>query len=134
MMNQQEIQELMEKMQSEGETGEGAVKSVRFPSLKPDGKRSIKSSLSHLDNIEVNIYAELGQTKLKVRELLNLEEGSVLELNKAAGEAVDVYINEKQFSRAEILVSNDYFAVRLNKIARPSKLEKILMPKSSEEG
>lgn len=124
-MTQEEIQAFMEKLQQskdesrEEEKGEGAVKPVRFPPIKPEGIREIKSSLVHFEDITVKIYAELGQTSIKIKDLLNLEAGSVLELNKAAGESVDVYINDRHFARGEILVTNDYFAVRLNKILRP---------------
>lgn len=126
MMTQEEIQQMMEKMQQSQESGSGkcTIKPVQFPDLKPPGGGpQIKSSLSHLEDIQVDLYAELGQTTIKVKELLNLDVGSVLELNKVAGESVDVYINDKHFARGEVLVVNDYFAVRLNNILRPGQLD-----------
>ncbi len=136
MMSEQEIEALVEKMNDLAEaeqTGRATVKPVVFPPLAAaaDG-RGIKSSLSHFENIVLEIYAELGQTKLKIKDLLNLETGSVLELTKPAGEAADVYVNNQHFARGEVLVINDMFAVRLNKILRP--VNRLNGLKTAEEG
>ena len=136
MMSQQEIEAMMKKMNRPAEADESGgttVKPVVFPPLAgaADG-RGIKSSLSHFEDIVLEIYAELGQTKLKIKDLLNLESGSVLELSKPAGEAADVYVNNQPFARGEVLVINDMFAVRLNKILRPAcRLNGL---KTAEEG
>lgn len=121
-MTQQEIKAFMDKMHSnEAEEGEAIVKPVRFsPITPPASGPAIKASLSHLDDVTMDIYVQLGQKVLKVRELLNLEVGSILELDKAAGESADVFINNRAFARGEILVINDYFAVRINNISRGS--------------
>ena len=136
MMSQLEIEALVEKMNepAEAEQAEGAtVKTVVFPPLAdPADGQNIKSSLSHFEDIVLEICAELGQTKLKIKDLLNLQTGSVLELTKPAGEAADIYVNNQPFARGEVLVVNDMFAVRLNKILRPGCQINVL--KTAEEG
>lgn len=126
-MTQAEIKAMMDKMQDdETEEGEATVKPVRFPpiALAPN-EPPIKASLAHLDDVTMNFYVQLGQVRLKVRELLNLEVDSVMELDKAAGESADVFINGKAFARGEILVINDKFAVRINHISRGCNLQDI---------
>lgn len=134
MMDQQEIEELMSKMQKEADSkdsGKTTVKPVVFPPLTLTPQRqSIKSSLTHFEDIVLDIYAELGQAEMKIRDILNLEKGSIIELNKPAGESSSIYINNHPFAQGEVLVINDLFAVRLNKIIQPAK--KCL--KKNEEG
>lgn len=135
MMNQEEIMALMAKMNeesSQGEMGGSTVKPVAFPPIqRPAGRLAIKATLGHFEDITMDIFVELGQTKLKVKDLLKLDVGSVIELNKSAGEAVDVYINGKSIAKGEVLVINDNFSVRLSKISRPGAGKK---PKPVEEG
>lgn len=123
MMSQEEIHSFMAKMQQNEQEEEATVQPVRFPPIKPpsQGMPPIKASLSHLEDVTMEIYAELGQTCLKIRELLNLNVGSVIELNKAAGDTANVYVNNQPFAKGEILVINDYFSVRLTQITQPSK-------------
>ena len=121
-MTQQEIKAFMDKMHSsESDEGEATVKPVCFPPIAPPSSGpAIKASLTHLDDVTMDIYVQLGQAVLKVRELLNLEVDSIVELNKPAGESADVFINNRAFARGEILVINDHFAVRINNISRGS--------------
>jgi flagellar motor switch protein FliN/FliY len=126
MMTEEEIQSFMAKIQDadKDEEGEATVKAVRFPPIaSPQMGQPIKASIMHLEDVMMDIYVELGQSRVKIKELLNLEAGSVLELNKPAGESVDIYINKKPFAKGEILVINDNFAVRLNKIVRINRLK-----------
>ncbi|MEG6617320.1 FliM/FliN family flagellar motor switch protein [Peptococcaceae bacterium 1198_IL3148] len=136
-MSEEEIQSFMAKMQDlkREEESEAAVKPVRFPPITSSQPGpSIKASLMHLEDVTMEIYVELGQARIKIKDLLNLETDSVLELNKSAGESADIYINSKPFARGEILVINDHFAVRLNKITRHDKLAACSQPKEQIEG
>lgn len=101
---------------------EFSIRKVRFPSLEAvNGKGGVKTSLSHLGDVNINIIVELGQATLKVREVLGLAEDSVIKLNKAIGEVVDVIIDRHYFARGEIVVINDSFGVRINSINRSHK-------------
>lgn len=72
-------------------------------------------------DIPLRVTVELGRTKMPVSELLNLTQGSVIELAKLAGEPMEVYVNEKLIARGEAVVVNEKFGVRLTDIISPSE-------------
>jgi flagellar motor switch protein FliN/FliY len=65
------------------------------------------------------VKIELGRTRMLVEDVLRLGEGSVVELDKLAGDPVDVYVNDRRVARGEVLVLNDNFCVRINEILAP---------------
>lgn len=67
-------------------------------------------------DIPLRVTVELGRTKMAVSELLNLGQGSVIELNKLAGEPMEVLVNDKLIARGEAVVVNEKFGVRLTDI------------------
>lgn len=67
-------------------------------------------------DIPLRVQVELGRTKMAVSELLNLGQGSVIELNKLAGEPMEVLVNDKLIARGEAVVVNEKFGVRLTDI------------------
>lgn len=69
-----------------------------------------------LGDVALNVKIELGRTKMLVEDVLSLAEGSVVELDKLAGDPVDVYVNDRHVARGEVLVLNDSFCVRINEI------------------
>ena len=69
-----------------------------------------------LKDVELNVKIELGRTKMLVEDVLKLAEGSVVELDKLAGDPVDVFVNDQLVARGEVLVLNDNFCVRINEI------------------
>ena len=75
-----------------------------------------KSSIEMLNDVELTVKIELGRSELTVDEVLKLNNGSVVELNKLAGDPVDVLVNEQLVARGEVLIINDNFCVRLNEI------------------
>jgi flagellar motor switch protein FliN/FliY len=72
-------------------------------------------------DIPLKLTAELGRTKMLVSELLNLSQGSVIELNKLAGEPMEVLVNDKLIARGEAVVVNEKFGVRLTDIISPQE-------------
>jgi flagellar motor switch protein FliN/FliY len=70
-------------------------------------------NLKMILDIPLKVTVELGRTKLIVSELLNLGQGSVIELNKLAGEPMEVFVNDKLIARGEAVVVNEKFGVRL---------------------
>ena len=72
-------------------------------------------------DIPLKLTAELGRTKMLVSELLNLGQGSVIELNKLAGEPMEVLVNDKLVARGEAVVVNEKFGVRLTDIISPQE-------------
>lgn len=78
-------------------------------SRKPEG-------IDLLADVNLNVRIELGRTRMLVEDVLRLGEGSVVELDKLAGDPVDVYVNDRYVARGEVLVLNDNFCVRINEI------------------
>jgi flagellar motor switch protein FliN/FliY len=69
-----------------------------------------------LNDVNLNVKIELGRTRMLVEDVLRLAEGSVVELDKLAGDPVDIYVNERHVAKGEVLVLNDTFCVRVNEI------------------
>lgn len=78
-------------------------------------------NLGMIMDIPLKLTAELGRTKIIVSELLNLGQGSVLELNKLAGEPMEIYVNDKLIAKGEAVVVNDKFGVRLTDVISPKE-------------
>ena len=73
-------------------------------------------SIDMLSDVDLNVKVELGRTQLTVDEILRLTTGYVVELDKLAGDPVDILVNEQLIARGEVLVVNDSFCVRVNEI------------------
>jgi flagellar motor switch protein FliN len=69
-----------------------------------------------LGDVELDVKIELGRCQMYVGDVLRLSPGSVVELDKLAGDPVDVYVNERLVARGEVLVVNDNFCVRVNDV------------------
>lgn len=69
-----------------------------------------------LNDVNLRVKIQLGKTRMLVEEVLKLGEGSVVELDKLAGDPVDVYVNERLVARGEVLVLNDNFCVRISEV------------------
>jgi flagellar motor switch protein FliN/FliY len=74
------------------------------------------SAIDLLADVDLNVKVELGRSRLLVEEVLRLGPGSVVELDKLAGDPVDVFVNERLVARGEVLVLNENFCVRINEI------------------
>jgi len=81
------------------------------------------SSIDLLRDVELNVKIELGRSRMLVEDVLKLGEGSVVELDKLAGDPVDVFVNNRLVARGEVLVLNDNFCVRVNEIVAGAKEE-----------
>ena len=85
-----------------------------------------KRELDFILDIPLDVSAELGRTRLLINELLQLGQGSVIELNKLAGEPLEIYVNGKLVARGEAVVINEKFGVRLTDIISPMERVKQL--------
>lgn len=74
------------------------------------------ATLSLLDDVNVHVRIELGRTRMLIEDVLKLNEGAVVELDKLAGDPVDVFVNDRHVARGEVLVLNDSFCVRISEI------------------
>jgi flagellar motor switch protein FliN/FliY len=87
-----------------------------LPSLNRAIGKQISGPIELLKDVDLNVKIELGRTRMLIEDVLRLAEGSVVELDKLAGDPVDVYVNEQLVARGEVLVLNDNFCVRINEI------------------
>ena len=86
--------------------------------------------LDFILDIPLELSVELGKTKMLVNDLLQLAQGSIIELNKLAGEPLEVYINRKLIARGEVVVVNEKFGVRLTDVITPIDRVKSLASES----
>ncbi|WP_035238670.1 flagellar motor switch protein FliN [Desulfobacter vibrioformis] len=90
--------------------------------LETESRHGEEHSARELDfilDIPLELSVELGKTKMLVNDLLQLAQGSIIELNKLAGEPLEVYINRKLIARGEVVVVNEKFGVRLTDVITP---------------
>ena len=86
-----------------------------------------KQKLKFILDIPLQLTVELGRTSMLVKDVLQLNQGAVVELSKLAGEPLDVFINSKLVARGEAVVVNEKFGVRLVDVVSPNeRVEKIL--------
>ncbi|MBC23877.1 MAG: flagellar motor switch protein FliN [Phycisphaerae bacterium] len=69
-----------------------------------------------LDDVNLDVRIEMGRTRMLIEDVLKLKPDSVVELEKAAGDPVDVFVNGRLIARGEVLVLNDNFCVRINEV------------------
>ena len=81
----------------------------------PDGVENLKV----LENIDVMLTVEVGRTEITIRDLLRLNEGSVVELDRLAGDPLDIMVNNTKIAKGEVVVVNEKFGVRLTDIISP---------------
>lgn len=78
-----------------------------------------KSDLAFIMDVPMIVSVELGRTVTTLKNVLQLKEGSVIELEKLAGEPLEVYINKNMAARGEVVVVNDKFGIRMTDIITP---------------
>ncbi|BEV71695.1 MULTISPECIES: flagellar motor switch protein FliN [unclassified Paludibacterium] len=87
----------------------------------PDTSGNVPSNLDMILDIPVQLTVELGRTKIAIRNLLQLAQGSVVELDGQAGEPMDVLVNGCLIAQGEVVVVNDKFGIRLTDIITPAE-------------
>jgi flagellar motor switch protein FliN/FliY len=85
----------------------------------PVQKKQLGRNLEFILDVALQVTVEVGRTRMTIQDLLRLGQGSVVELEKLAGEPLDIYINGKQVARGEAVIVNDKFGVRLTDIISP---------------
>jgi flagellar motor switch protein FliN len=89
---------------------------LSVPTFGAGNEAGTAGGIDLLGDVNLNVKIELGRTKMLVEDVLRLAEGSVVELDKLAGDPVDVYVNDRHVARGEVLVLNDNFCVRISEI------------------
>jgi flagellar motor switch protein FliN/FliY len=96
---------------------------AQFSNVQDTGKPTEQKGLDFILDIPLQISVELGRTHMLINDLLQLGQGSVVELSKLAGEPMEVLVNQKLLARGEVVVVNEKFGIRLTDIISP--LERI---------
>jgi flagellar motor switch protein FliN len=98
----------------------------------PGGKVEAKDSVGPQKNIDflldvpLEISVEVGRTRILVRDLLQMQDGYVVELDKSAGKPLDLYVNSKLIAKGEPVLVNDKFGLRLTDVISPAeRIEKL---------
>ena len=105
-------------MSDENQMGEG---------LSPgEARLNDKYDMDMILDIPLNVKVELGQVKMLINDLLQLGQGSIIQLNKSVGEQLDIYIAEKLIAKGEVVVVDDKFGIRVTDIVSPFERVKSL--------
>lgn len=100
---------------------QGLSESVNGTSVEQGKSHDEKMDL--IMDIPVTVSVEIGRTKLNIRNLLQLQQGSIVELDRMAGEPLDIFVNKTLVAHGEVVVVNDKFGVRITDVI--SKTERI---------
>lgn len=88
-----------------------------FDELTPSPKTApVHPELEFILDIPLEVSVEIGRTRMLIKDLLKLNQGSIIELDKFAGEPVEIYVNGKLMAKGEVVVVNDRFGVRVTEI------------------
>lgn len=109
------------RTQSLGADVEARTPDFTEMSASAAGALAGSGSLEHLLDVNCTVTAELGRTKMSIGDVLKLNVGSVIELNRLVSEPVDVLVQGVLLARGEVVVVNDRFAIRIKEIVEPRK-------------
>jgi flagellar motor switch protein FliN/FliY len=94
--------------------------------MKQEGDLKQASNLGFILDLPLEVSVELGRARILISDLLQLGQGSVIELGKLAGEPLEILVNQKLVARGEVVVINEKFGVRLTDILSPAERVKQL--------
>ena len=77
--------------------------------------------LNLLKDLQLNVFIELGRTKMQIKDILELERGYVIELDKLASEPVDIFVNNKKIAEGEVVVIDKHFGIRIINLSETSE-------------
>jgi len=109
-------------MQGMGMPGMGAptnVQTVQFPNLMPRPMPHEAGNIGLIMDVFMEMTVELGRTRKLIKEILSMGEGTIIELDKLAGEPVDILVNHKLIAKGEVVVIDENFGVRVTEIVSP---------------
>ncbi|RJP65604.1 MAG: flagellar motor switch protein FliN [Ignavibacteriales bacterium] len=94
------------------------ARKAEFTSLDESTRKGYFSDdkLEFLKDVNLNVYIELGRTKMQIKDIIELERGYVIELDKLASEPVDVFVNNKKIAEGEVVVIDKHFGIRITNL------------------
>ncbi|MGH2470771.1 MAG: flagellar motor switch protein FliN [Chloroflexota bacterium] len=103
------------------EPKDAVVRPVQFSSFASQSEGANMTNIDLILDVQLRVSVELGRKLMSVRDILALGPGSVVELDKVAGEPVDVLVNDRLIATGEVVVADDNFGVRITDIVNPAK-------------
>jgi len=100
-------------------SGPANVQSVQFPTLMPRMSSQEQGNIGLIMDVYMEMTVELGRTRKLIKEILGMGEGTIIELDKLAGEPVDILVNHKLIAKGEVVVIDENFGVRVTEIVSP---------------
>ncbi len=100
---------------------EVAPDTIQEPNQDTKPEREGVENLKVLENIDVGLTVEVGSTEIKIRDLLRLSEGSVIELDRLAGDPLDILVNGTMIAKGEVVMVGERFGIRFSEIVDPAK-------------
>ena len=101
--------------------GQANVQSVQFPNLMPHAGNQESGNIGLIMDVFMEMTVELGRTRKLIKEILAMGEGTIIELDKLAGEPVDILVNHKLIAKGEVVVIDENFGVRVTEIVSPAE-------------
>ncbi|MDR1362810.1 MAG: flagellar motor switch protein FliN [Spirochaetaceae bacterium] len=101
--------------------GGGFIQPVQFPNLNYQANQREQGNIGLLMDVFMEMTVELGRTKKLIKEILMMGEGTIIELDKLAGEPVDILVNHKLIAKGEVVVIDENFGVRVTEIVSPQE-------------
>mgnify|MGYP002627485119 CR=1 FL=1 len=92
------------------------VQSLQFPNLQQVGGTTEQGNIGLIMDVFMEMTVELGRTKKTIKDILGMGEGTIIELDKLAGEPVDILVNHKPIAKGEVVVIDENFGVRVTEI------------------
>ena len=114
-------------MNAQAMSAEEAAQLAQFEKLTADASAATPAAsgkdvnLDVILDVPVTLSMEVGRTRIPIRNLLQLNQGSVVELDRAAGEPLDVFVNGTLVAHGEVVVVNDKFGIRLTDVISPAE-------------
>jgi len=106
---------------SDGQSEEASAGRVGLEELTEDEEPNTNPDLDVILDIPVSISMEVGRTSITIRNLLQLNQGSVIELDRLAGEPLDVLVNGTLIAHGEVVVVNEKFGIRMTDVISPAE-------------
>jgi flagellar motor switch protein FliN/FliY len=118
--NEEEIQEELKDQAEPEKVNANLAVFSEFDESKVLDKSS-SDKLQFFRDLQLNIYIELGRTQMQIKEILELERGYVIELDKQASEPVDIFVNNKKIAEGEVVVIDKHFGIRITNLNEAGK-------------
>ncbi|MFI4917241.1 MAG: flagellar motor switch protein FliN [Phycisphaerales bacterium JB060] len=109
------VQAALKAAQAKGGSADAGTP-LELPDFDLSSVAGAQHGLDMLADVQLDVRIELGRTRMLVEDVLRLNSGAVVELDKLAGDPLDVYVNDRLVARGEVLVLNDNFCIRVNEI------------------